>query len=71
MLVTVLIQLLLVGLLVLFGLTFKKKSKPRTAYLTYPEQFIRVEPVLTDLPKSAVKNSHWFTHTFMRPRRKG
>lgn len=68
MLITVLIQLLLVGLLVLFCLIVKKKT-PK-AYLNNPEQFVTVEPVLNHLPKSAIKNSHWITHTFMRPRRK-
>lgn len=67
MLITVLIQLLLVGLLVLFCLIVK--NKPQKAYLT--EQFVTVEPVLSDLPKTAIKNTHWYTHTFMRPRRKG
>ncbi|MET3658154.1 hypothetical protein [Sporosarcina psychrophila] len=35
------------------------------------EQFVSAEPVLQILPKGQMKNSHWFTHTFMRPRRKG
>ncbi|GGA31787.1 hypothetical protein [Psychrobacillus lasiicapitis] len=65
----VLVQLILVGLLVLFCLTFKKKAQKVT--LINPEQFISSEPILPDLPKRAVRNTHWFTHTFMRPRRKG
>ncbi|MEK3973714.1 hypothetical protein [Psychrobacillus sp. FSL K6-1267] len=69
MLVTVLFQLLLIGLLVLFCLIVKKK--PQKTYLNNPEEFVTVEPVLSDLPKTAVKNTHWFTHTFMRPRKKG
>lgn len=70
----ILTQLLLVSILVLFCLWLKKKSqkkKPLYAYLTDPEQFVSIEPVLSDLPKSAVRNTHWFTHTFMRPRKKG
>lgn len=35
------------------------------------EQFVEFTPVLNTLPKRAMKNSHWFIHTFMRSRRKG
>lgn len=45
------------------------KSSPTV--FSEQEQFIHSEPVLYDLPKNTSKNSHWFTHTFMRARRKG
>lgn len=35
------------------------------------EQFVATGSVVQVIPKHQVRNSHWFTHTFMRPRRKG
>ncbi|UED81946.1 hypothetical protein FH508_0008635 [Lysinibacillus sp. CD3-6] len=34
------------------------------------ELFTVPEPVLADVPKRAVADSHWFVKAFMRPRRK-
>lgn len=34
------------------------------------EMFTVPEPVLADVPKRAVADSHWFVKAFMRPRRK-
>ncbi|WGT40137.1 hypothetical protein QH639_04970 [Lysinibacillus sp. 1 U-2021] len=34
------------------------------------EMFTEPEPVIADMPKRAVADSHWFVKTFMRPRRK-
>ena len=46
------------------------KSTTNVAFVNQ-EQFFDTKPILTELPKQAIKNSHWFTHTFMRSRRKG
>lgn len=35
------------------------------------EMFAEHEPVVTELPKRAVADSHWHVKAFMRPRRKG
>ncbi|MCK1999745.1 hypothetical protein MPH47_21405 [Psychrobacillus psychrodurans] len=35
------------------------------------DQFTKAEGIVQLITKYSVRNSHWFTHTFMRPRRKG
>ena len=50
--------------LMLSGL-FKGKTIPVDA-----APIVYTEPLLTGLPKTKAKNTHWFTHTFERPRKK-
>lgn len=47
------------------------RGNPNTPLFHNHEQFIATELVVQVIPKQQVRNSHWFTHTFMRPRRKG
>ncbi|MFJ7971311.1 hypothetical protein [Psychrobacillus sp. NPDC096389] len=47
------------------------RGAPKTLLFHNQEQFVTTEPIAQVLPKHQIKNSHWFTHTFMRPRRKG
>ena len=64
-----LIQLLILFLIVLFA--FKINRPKRTVASFETNHFIKDEPTFHYLPKGTVRNSHWFTHTFMRTRRKG
>lgn len=49
-----------------------KISKSKTPVTPFEqEHFFKADPLLNDLPKRAMKNSHWFEHTFMRTRKKG
>lgn len=34
------------------------------------EMFVERDPVIADVPKREVADSHWYVKTFMRPRRK-
>lgn len=69
------VYLISLFILLIYGLTlmfiFKNHRASSPIAFIEQEQFINVEPVLHNLPRNAIKNSHWFTHTFMRPRRKG
>lgn len=38
--------------------------------LVNQEMFAEQEPVIAEVPKSPVADSHWHVKTFMRPRRK-
>ena len=47
------------------------QGTPSTPLFHNQEQFTKAEAIVQLIPKYSVSNSHWFTHTFMRPRRKG
>lgn len=47
------------------------RGMPNTPLFQNQEQFVSAETVVHVIPKQQVRNSHWFTHTFMRTRRKG
>lgn len=65
----ILIQLLILALVIMFAL---KINKPKTTVISFEhEHLIKDEPIFNSLPKGPIRNSHWFTHTFMRSRRKG
>lgn len=57
-----------------FYLVFSGLGKMNNDEITTPLEhgsIIAETPVLNDLPKKPAKNSHWYKHTFERPRKKG
>lgn len=65
----ILIQLMILAVILMIIYKISRSTTP--VVFINQEHFIETKPIMIDLPRRAVKNSHWFTHTFMRSRRKG
>lgn len=63
----ILVVVLILGLLFNAVNNALKGSKPE---IINSEHLIDAAPLISDLPKRHIKNSHWFVKTFLRPRRK-
>lgn len=68
-----LITFLIFGLLALtiHGFISAGRKTPLSNELFNFEMFAEQEPVLAEVPKRAVADTHWHVKAFMRPRRKG
>jgi len=65
---------IIISILCVFALVISRfiKARIKTSLPTdvNQEMFAEQEPVIAEVPKSPVADSHWYVKTFMRPRRK-